>query len=101
VLAASSAVLNQAYSGAANHAPRALVANAISGEIAQFDASDAGDARRCGLRDSFAALTAGEAYGPVEAAELPGTASPTERLDLVLDMATVQMYGQPFCGRNL
>jgi hypothetical protein len=92
VLAASSAVLNQAYSGAANHAPRALVANAISGEIAQFDASDAG---------SFAALTAGDSYGPVEAAELPGTASPTERLDLVLDMATVQMYGQPFCGRNL
>ncbi|WP_248294042.1 hypothetical protein [Actinoplanes sp. TBRC 11911] len=100
-VAAGAAVLNQAYSGAVNHAPPALVANAIAGEVAQFDASDAGDARRCALRDRFAALTAGVAYGRVAAAELPGTSSPAERLDLVLDMATVQMYGQPFCGRNL
>lgn len=100
-MAAGTAVANQAHSGAANHAPQALVANAIAGEIAQFDGSDAGDARRCSLRDRFAALTAGAAYSNVEAAELPGTSSPAERLDLVLDMATVQMYGQPFCGRNL
>jgi hypothetical protein len=100
-VAAGSAVINQAYSGAVNHAPQALVANAIAGEVAQFDASDAGDARRCALRDRFAALTAGAFYGRVAAAELPGTSSPAERLDLVLDMATVQMYGQPFCGRNL
>jgi hypothetical protein len=83
LLCALSAAANQAYTGRANGDPAALVDNAIAAEVAQFDYSDAGDARRCTLRDRFAALM------------------PAERLDLSLDMATVQMYGEPFCRRSL
>jgi hypothetical protein len=100
-LAAAAAVANQSYAGAANREPLALVANGIAGEIAQLDPTDAGDARRCELRDRFAKLTAGFEYGPAEAAGLLGTRTPAERLDVVLDMATVQMYGVPFCARSL
>ncbi len=101
VLAAGAAVANQSYAGAANREPLALVSTAIAGEIAQFDPTDAGDARRCELRDRFARLTAGVTYGPDRAAELLGTRTPAERLDIVLDMAAVQMHGMPFCGRSL
>jgi hypothetical protein len=100
-LAAGGAVANQSYAGAANREPLALVSNAIAGEIAQFDPTDAGDARRCELRDRFARLTAGMTYDDAQAAELLDTRTPAERLDIVLDMATVQMHGMPFCGRSL
>ncbi|HEY0002377.1 MAG TPA: hypothetical protein VGB74_18140, partial [Actinoplanes sp.] len=83
LLCAGSAAANQAYTGRANGTPAALIDNAIAAEVAQFDYSDAGDARRCGLRDRFATLM------------------PAERLDLSLDMATVQLYGEPFCRRSL
>ncbi|MET0416294.1 MAG: hypothetical protein ABW022_09760 [Actinoplanes sp.] len=99
--AAGSAVVNQAYAGAVNREEYSLIQTAISREIAQFDASDAGDARRCALRDRFAELTRGSGYGPLESQELPGTYSPVARLDVSLDMATVQMYGQTYCRRSL
>ncbi len=101
LVAAGSAVVNQAYAGAQNRYPDALVVTAIAGEIAHFDPSDAGDARRCALRDRFAELTAGAGYGPLQAQELPGTYSAVARLDVSLDMATVQLHGEPYCRRSL
>lgn len=99
--AAVSAAANQAYAGQANLRPAALVHTAIAAEIARFEPSAAGDARRCALRDRFAALTAGAGYSRFAAGELPGTRSPAERLDVTLDMASVQMHGEPFCRRSM
>jgi hypothetical protein len=61
----------------------------IAQEIAGFDPTPAGDARRCALRDAFRQTSLANHHG-VDAPEL-------ERFDVSLDRATRQLAGRPFC----
>jgi hypothetical protein len=96
LLAAGSALANSAFTQYVNSRPQSLVTNAIAAEVAQFDDSAAGDARRCALRQRHAEVFA-EPYTRFAAGELPGTHSRLERLDVTVTMATGQMYGRRFC----
>jgi hypothetical protein len=58
----------------------------IAQEVAGFDRTPAGNARRCALRDAFRK----NSHLGVHAPEL-------ERFDVSLDRATRQLAGQPFC----
>ena len=97
IAAAGSAAVNQAYAGYTNRAPIAVLDNEIAAEVAQFDPSPAGDARRCALRERFATLMRKAPYSRFARGELPGTHSAVDRLDVTTGMATGQMYGRPFC----
>jgi hypothetical protein len=63
----------------------ALLANRIAGEMADFDRTPAGDARRCALRGEFRTLYAHSAFS-------------LQRFDESLDVASEQQAGMPFCG---
>jgi hypothetical protein len=67
-------------------APRepALLANRIAGEMADFDRTPAGNARRCALRAEFRTLYADSAFS-------------RKRFDQSLDVAAEQQAGKPFC----
>ncbi|MFI5931313.1 hypothetical protein [Actinoplanes sp. NPDC051494] len=97
VAGAGSAAANARYRDDTGGRATALTNNAIAREIADFDRSAAGDARRCGLRDEFRALYPDIPYSRFARAEVPGTTSPAERLEVTAGMATGQMYGRPFC----
>jgi hypothetical protein len=62
----------------------ALLANRIAGEMADFDRTPAGDARRCALRAEFRALYADSAFS-------------RKRFDQSMDVAAEQRAGRPFC----
>jgi hypothetical protein len=62
----------------------ALLANRIAGEMADFDRTPAGDARRCALRAEFRTLYAGSAFS-------------LRRFDESLNAASEQQAGRPFC----
>jgi hypothetical protein len=63
----------------------------IAQEVAGFDPTPAGDARRCALRDAFIRTSIANHHG-VDAPEL-------ERFDVSLDRATRQLAGHRFCSR--
>jgi hypothetical protein len=62
----------------------ALLANRIAGEMADFDRTAAGDARRCALRAEFRALYADSAFS-------------LKRFDQSLDVAAEQQAARRFC----
>jgi len=62
----------------------ALLANRVAGEMADFDRTAAGDARRCALRAEFRALYAVSAFS-------------LQRFDQSLDVAARQQGGVRFC----
>jgi hypothetical protein len=63
----------------------------IAQEIADFDATPAGDARRCGLRALFIKTSVANHHGRVDQPEL-------ERIDVSLNRATQQLDGHRFCS---
>jgi hypothetical protein len=63
----------------------ALLANRIAGEMADFDRTPAGDARRCALRAEFRIRYADSAFS-------------LRRFDESLDVAAEQQAGMPFCA---
>jgi hypothetical protein len=65
----------------------ALLANRVADEMADFDRTPAGDARRCALRTEFRALYAGSAFS-------------RKRFDQSLDVAAEQQAGVRFCTRE-
>ncbi|ROP32494.1 hypothetical protein EDD30_5437 [Couchioplanes caeruleus] len=98
LVAAASAAANGRY--AVNTADRqsSVLNNAIAHEVAVFDRTPAGNARRCALKTEFRALYPDSPYSRFARAELPGTTTPTERLEVTIDMATRQLYGRRFCA---
>jgi hypothetical protein len=79
-----SATANKRYRDTAMAKPAAVLANRVAQEMADFDRSPAGAARRCSLRAEFAALYPGAGYSLV-------------RFDRSLDTAARQRTGMPFC----
>jgi hypothetical protein len=63
----------------------------IAQEIADFDPTPAGDARRCVLRELFIKSSIANHHGTVDQPEL-------ERIDVSLNRATQQLDGRRFCG---
>ncbi|MFI5888845.1 hypothetical protein ACIA5D_01860 [Actinoplanes sp. NPDC051513] len=97
LLAAGTVAVNQAFAQAANRMPYAVVTGAVAAEVAQFDTTAAGNARRCELIERFGELFRATRYSRFAAGELPGTHSVAERMSVTASMATEQMYGRPFC----
>ncbi|WP_433369165.1 hypothetical protein ACQPZX_42965 [Actinoplanes sp. CA-142083] len=97
LVAAGTAAVNHAFAQATNRMPYALVAGAVAAEVAQFDTTAAGNARRCALIARFEELFRDAPYSRFAAGELPGTHSVAERMSVAASMATEQMYGRPFC----
>jgi hypothetical protein len=64
----------------------------IAQEIADFDPTPAGDARRCELRASFIKTSIANHHGSVDQPEL-------ERIDVSLNRATRQLDGRRFCSK--
>ncbi|WP_433297008.1 hypothetical protein ACQP2F_39875 [Actinoplanes sp. CA-030573] len=94
---AGTAAVNQSFTQTSNRLPYATVTARIAAEVAQFDPSPAGQARRCDLLRQFDDIFRRTPYSRFASGELPGTHSATERMDLTASMATRQMYGRPFC----
>jgi hypothetical protein len=63
----------------------------IAQEIADFDRTPAGDARRCALRELFIKTSIANHHGKVDQPEL-------ERIDVSLNRATQQLDGRRFCS---
>jgi hypothetical protein len=63
----------------------------IAQEVADFDPTPAGDARRCALREQFIKTSIANHHG-VDSPEL-------ERFDVSLDRATKRLHGRRFCSR--
>ena len=76
---------NKRFADHAAAAPRAMLADRIAQEMAAFDPSPEGDARRCALRDEFRAQYAGAEFS-------------LRRFDQSLDVAARQLAGRPFCA---
>ncbi|HEY0530654.1 MAG TPA: hypothetical protein VGD29_03555 [Actinoplanes sp.] len=64
----------------------------IAQEIADFDRTPAGDARRCALRALFIKTSIANHHGSLDQPEL-------ERIDVSLNRATQQLDGRRFCGQ--
>jgi Ni,Fe-hydrogenase III component G len=77
---------NKRFADRAAAAPRAMLADRVAQEMAAFDPSPAGDARRCALRAEFRAEHADSAFS-------------LRRFDQSLDVASRQLAGRPFCAR--
>jgi hypothetical protein len=90
VLLALSATLstaaNQRYATALSAREPAILANRLAQEMADFDRTPAGDARRCTLRAEFRATYADSAFSLM-------------RFDQAFNQATRQQAGVPFCTR--
>lgn len=95
---AGSAAANGTYAADSAGRQSSVVNNAIAHEVAVFDRTPAGNTRRCALRAEFRVLYPDLPYSRFARAEVPGTATPTERLEVTIDMATRQLYGRPFCA---
>jgi hypothetical protein len=64
----------------------------IAQEIADFDPTPAGDARRCELRELFIKTSVANHHGSADQPEL-------ERIDVSLNRATQQLDGHRFCSK--
>jgi hypothetical protein len=64
----------------------------IAQEVAGFDRTPEGNARRCALRDAFVQTSTANHHGVVDRREV-------ERFDMSLDRATRQLAGRRFCVR--
>ena len=85
LVATVSTAANKSYRDqSATRAP-ARLADRIAQEMADFDRTPAGDARRCALRTEFRARYADSAFS-------------LERFDQSLDVAAKQQAAMPFCG---
>jgi hypothetical protein len=87
LLAAVSTAANKSYRDQLATRQPALLANRVAEEMADFDRTPAGDARRCLLRTEFRALYAGSAFS-------------LRRFDESLDVAAEQQAGVRFCTRE-
>jgi hypothetical protein len=74
-----------------------ILNNAIAHEIADFDRTSLGNARRCELREQYRGLYQQGISNSKDTAEYPGQRSPLGRFDATTDIATRQLYGAPFC----
>ena len=84
VAAAVSTAANAAYHDGAAAEALPFLHNRIAQEMADFDRTAAGDARRCQLRASFLSTTSAENEA---------------RIDKILDVAAGQVAGRRFCSR--
>jgi hypothetical protein len=92
VAGAVSAAVNQDFhdSSAAGRYP--YLHDRIAQEIADFDRTPAGDARRCALRAQFVQTSVRNHHGI-------GYQPEVERFDVSLDRASRQLAGRRFCGK--
>jgi hypothetical protein len=83
---------NKAVRDASSGGSYPYLHNRIAQEIADFDPTPAGDARRCVLRELFIKSSVANHHGVADQSEL-------ERIDVSLNRATQQLDGRRFCGR--
>ncbi|GIF10468.1 hypothetical protein [Actinoplanes teichomyceticus] len=89
VCAAVGAAANRDHRAAAGSGRSAYLHDRVAQEIADFDRSPAGNARRCALRAEFrAGLPAARGGDPVE----------LRRFDRAVDAATARLAGRRFCA---
>jgi hypothetical protein len=81
---AVSATVNKRFRDTVLESPIARLDDRLAQEVADFDPSPAGAARRCALRSEFFALN-------------PGGATLARRFDIAFDAAARQRAGLPFC----
>jgi hypothetical protein len=81
---AMSTAANKGYRDTRAGQPPDLLANRVAEEMAGFDRTPAGNARRCALQREFNAL-------------YPATAFAQKRFDKSLDAAAEKIAGTPFC----
>jgi hypothetical protein len=81
---AVSATVNKRFRDTVMTSPVARLDDRLAQEVADFDPTPAGAARRCALRTEFFALN-------------PGGARLARRFDVAFDAAARQRTGQPFC----
>ena len=82
---------NKAVRDASSGGSYPYLHNRIAQEIADFDPTPAGDARRCVLRELFIKSSLANHHGVADQPEL-------ERIDMSLNRATRQLDGRPFCS---
>jgi uncharacterized membrane protein YebE (DUF533 family) len=85
------AAANKAVHDASSGGSYPYLHDRIAQEIADFDPTPAGDARRCQLRELFIKSSIANHHGVADQAEL-------ERIDVSLNRATKQLDGRRFCG---
>jgi hypothetical protein len=83
--AAVTATVNKRFADTVMESPIARLDDRLAQEVADFDRTPAGAARRCALRTDFLALN-------------PGGAALARRFDKAFDTAAQQRAGQPFCA---
>jgi hypothetical protein len=81
---AVTATVNRRFRDTVMETPIARLDDRLAQEVADFDPTPAGAARRCALRTEFFALN-------------PGGTTLARRFDLAFDAAAGQRAGQPFC----
>jgi hypothetical protein len=89
VAGAFSAAANKDFRDGSSAGRYPYLHDRIAQEVAGFDRTPAGDARRCALRAAFRQTSIANHYG-IDPPEL-------ERFDVSLDRATRQLAGRPFC----
>jgi hypothetical protein len=87
---AVSTAANKDFRDRASHGPWPYLHDRIAQEVADFDPTPAGDARRCVLRATFIQTSAHNNQG-VNQREV-------RRFDVSLNRATVLLAGRPFCA---
>jgi hypothetical protein len=87
LVATMSAAANKSYRDQLATREPARLANRVALEMADFDRTPAGDARRCALRAEFRTLYADSAFS-------------LQRFDESLDVAARQQAGVDFCSRE-
>jgi hypothetical protein len=92
-----STAANKAWQDATAHNKSAILNNAIAHEVADFDRSGTGNARRCDLREQFRTMYQNGISNSKDTNEYPGQRSPLGRFDATVDTATRQLYGMRFC----
>lgn len=85
VAAVGSAAANNRFADRLGSRAPAVLANRVAQEMAEFDRSEAGDLRRCALREEFRTMYADAAFS-------------LRRFDESLDLAARQTAGVPFCA---
>ena len=88
---AVSAAANQGFHDGTSAGGFPYLHDRIAQEVADFDLTPAGDARRCALREQFTKTSIANHHG-VDAPEL-------ERFDVSLNRATERLHGRRFCSR--
>ena len=83
---------NQDYRELAGRGRFPYLHDRIAQEVADFDRTPAGDARRCALRADFITTSTADHHGVLNQREV-------ERFDVSLDRATRQVAGRRFCSQ--